>query len=182
MRLRLARRAAVTLTLTSLALVGLAPGVSAAPGFASQQVEPPAADLPAEPAQPLVTFGISPAGPGAPDDRPFLSYGLPPGAQVFDNVTVLNQSNIPLTLLVYGGDALNSAGGGLDITRRSEPNDDLGSWLTVGEAAAGGPVDPSGRSLVEVTVPPQNSTTGRGAVIVPVRISVPVDATPGARR
>lgn len=127
----------------------------------------------------LVTFGIGPAGPERPDQRPYLEYGVQPGSVVLDNVAVVNQSEVPLTLAVYPGDAVNSEGGGLDITQRAQRNQDLGSWVTLGKAVARGTLDPTSRSQTTVTVPPQSARTGRGTVIVPVRIAVPADAAPG---
>lgn len=127
----------------------------------------------------LVTFGIGPAGPERPDQRPYLEYGVQPGSVVLDHVAVVNQSEVPLTLAVYPGDAINSEGGGLDITQRAQRNQDLGAWVTLGRAVAGGTLDPTSRSQTSVTVPPQSSRTGRGTVIVPVRIAVPADAGPG---
>ena len=127
----------------------------------------------------LVTFGIGPAGPERPDQRPYLEYGVQPGSVVLDHVAVVNQSTVPLTLAVYPGDAVNSDSGGLDITQRAQRNRDLGAWVTVGKAVAGGKIDPTSRSQTTVTVPPQSARAGRGTVIVPVRIAVPADAAPG---
>ena len=127
----------------------------------------------------LVTFGIGPAGPERPDQRPYLEYGVQPGSVVLDHVAVVNQSDVPLTLAVYPGDAINSEGGGLDITQRAQRNQDLGSWVTLGRAVASSTPDPTSRSQTTVTVPPQSARTGRGTVVVPVRIAVPADAGPG---
>ena len=129
--------------------------------------------------KPLVTFGIGPAGPKGPDNRPFLTYGVTPGSVVLDNVAVLNQSDVPLELQVYAGDGVNAEGGGLDIRKRAERNSDLGAWVTTGPAVQTGALDPSSRSSTTVTVPPQSSQTGRGQVVVPLRIAVPSDASPG---
>ena len=126
-----------------------------------------------------ITFGIGPAGPERPDQRPYLEYGVQPGSVVLDHVAVVNQSDVPLTLAVYPGDAINSEGGGLDITQRAQRNQDLGSWVTLGRAVASSTPDPTSRSQTTVTVPPQSARTGRGTVIVPVRIAVPADAGPG---
>jgi hypothetical protein len=140
---------------------------------------PPAASAaPTSKGKPLVTFGIGPAGAKLPDNRPYLTFGVTPGTTVLDNVAVFNQSDSPLSLLVYPGDALNSAGGGLDITKRSARNTDLGSWVTLGKAADKAGLDPTSRSQTTVVVPPQGRR-GVGFVIVPVRIAVPADASPG---
>lgn len=152
----------------------------AAAGPAAAAAAPtPSAPSPAPKAGPRVTFGIGPAGPERADERPFLAYGVTPGSQVMDHVAVVNQSDVPLTLLVYAGDGLNAEGGGLDITKRADRNVDLGAWVTLGKAATSGRLDPTSRSATTVTVPPQDKKTGRGTVIVPVRFAVPADASPG---
>jgi len=152
----------------------------AAAGPAAAAAAPaPSAPAPAAKAGPRVTFGIGPAGPERADERPFLAYGVTPGSQLMDHVAVVNQSAVPLTLLVYAGDGLNAEGGGLDITKRADRNVDLGAWVTLGKAASSGRIDPTSRSTMTVTVPPQNAKTGAGTVIVPVRFAVPADASPG---
>ncbi len=138
-----------------------------------------AASPPAVQDKPLVTFGIGPSSAQGSDDRPFLQYGVSPGAVVLDHVAVLNQSDVPLDLQVYAGDGVNTEGGGLDIRKRAERNSDLGAWVTAGDAVRTGALDPTSRSLNRVTVPPQSSTSGRGQVVVPIRIAVPADASPG---
>ena len=142
-------------------------------GFASAGAPPVGQD------KPLVTFGIGPATMQGPDTRPFLQYGVAPGSVVLDSVAVVNQSDVPLDLLVYASDGQNSEAGGLDIRKRADRNADLGAWVTVGAATQTGMLDPSSRSLTTVSVPPQNTQVGQGQVLVPVRIAVPADASPG---
>ena len=159
------------------AALALVAGAAAPGGAAAAERSSPAGRVVQD--KNLVTVGIGPAGPERPDQRPYLEYGVQPGSVVLDHVAVVNQSEVPLTLAVYPGDAINSEGGGLDITQRAQRNQDLGSWVTVGKAAAGGTLDPTSRSQTTVTVPPQSARTGRGTVVVPVRIAVPADAAPG---
>ena len=167
------RRLSLVLALASALLCAAAGPAAAAAAPA------PSAPAPAAKAGPRVTFGIGPAGPERADERPFLAYGVTPGSQLMDHVAVVNQSDVPLTLLVYAGDGLNAEGGGLDITKRADRNVDLGAWVTLGKAASSGRLDPTSRSTTTVTVPPQNAKTGAGTVIVPLRFAVPADASPG---
>ena len=171
----------VSATGSRLALLGAALALvagAAAPGAAAAAERSSSAGRAVQD-KGLVTFGIGPAGPERPDQRPYLEYGVQPGSVVLDHVAVVNQSDVPLTLAVYPGDAINSEGGGLDITQRAQRNQDLGSWVTLGSAVTSGRLDPTSRSQTTVTVPPQSARTGRGTVIVPVRIAVPADAGPG---
>lgn len=138
----------------------------------------PAAPAPAAQGKGLITFGIGPSGAIKPDNRPYLTYGVSAGSTVQDNVAIFNQSDTPLTLLVYPGDGINTEGGGLDIVKRSARNTDIGAWVTVGDDSKKAGLDPTSRSQVTVTVPPQSSK-GVGFVVVPVRIAVPADASPG---
>jgi hypothetical protein len=117
----------------------------------------------------LVTFGIAPASSGVADQRAYLTYGVTPGAVVFDAVALVNQSDQPLDLLVYAADGVNAEGGGLDVRPRAEASTDIGSWVTVA-----GEQEP-----VRVSVPPQDAEAGRGEVVLPFEVAVPANATPG---
>lgn len=117
--------------------------------------------------EPLVTFGIGPAGAERPDPRAFLGYGLAPGAQITDNVAVFNQSDTPLTLQLYAADAVAAEDGGLDVLPGATASTDVGSWVQLGTSAR------------TVTVPAQSVERGVGSVVVPVTISVPATAIPG---
>lgn len=121
------------------------------------------ADEPAP--QDLVSFGVSPAGPELPDQRPYLAYSVAPGMVVHDFVAVLNQDDQPIGLDVYGGDVIMAEGGGLTVRIDQEADTDAGAWVTVERA--------------RVDVAPQTPETGVGYQIVPFSISVPADARPG---
>jgi hypothetical protein len=163
-----ARRAAALAA--ALAFVG-AGAASAAP----RTVVPHAADKPGD----RVTFGIGPGGQAFVDRRSFVSYAAPPGGQLLDRVAIYNQSDQPLDLLVYSSDAENTRSGELAITPRDQQNHDLGAWVLVGQAAETGTLAVNARSMIRVHVPPQSPTTGVGRVVVPMRVVVPTDATPG---
>lgn len=126
-----------------------------------------------------VTFGIGPGGQAYVDHRSFLTYSAPPGGQLLDRVAIFNQSDQRLDMLVYPSDALNTQTGALDLRPRAERNTEMGAWITLGQDSRTGRVVPSARSLVRVSVPPQSRAKGIGKVIVPIRVIVPQDASPG---
>jgi Bacterial protein of unknown function (DUF916) len=105
------------------------------------------------------TFAVQPATAGKPDARAYLSYSATPGAIIKDQVAIRNYSEHPLTLRVYAGDAFNAPDGGFDLQAAAATPVDLGAWISVDQH--------------EVTVPARSST------ILPIRITVPADATPG---
>jgi len=153
--------------LAAVVLVSLVAGPAAARSTGKH------AEGPAE----RVTFGLGPGGQAFIDERATLTYTVPPGGEVVDRVAVFNQSNQKLPLLVYAADAVNSESGKLDAQPRAAQPQDLGGWVRLGAHANGVPV--KGRSLVQVSVPAQNRTKGIGKVLLPIRISVPRDASPG---
>lgn len=112
----------------------------------------------------LVTFGLKAASAGTPDPRGYLSMSAAPGAVIYDTIAVVNQSDEPLELDVYSADAVNAADGAIGLPDRSQAPTGPGTWVTV--------------NADHVTVPPQ-SDEGFGYVLVPVTITIPVDAEPG---
>jgi len=114
----------------------------------------------------LVTFGVQPGTASGPDGRPYFSYGVTPGASVFDHAAVLNYSDVPLTLRVYATDGLNTSAGGLTLLPAAQRPVDTGAWLSLGTHP------------VSVRVPARHS--GRpGEVLVPFELAVPTKAAPG---
>ncbi|GAA2993734.1 WxL protein peptidoglycan domain-containing protein [Actinokineospora diospyrosa] len=105
------------------------------------------------------TFGVRPATAQAPDNRPNFSYSATPGAVVVDYVAVSNVSNDPLSLKLYPNDAFNTPDGGFDLLASNAKSVDVGAWVTVDSG--------------QVEVP------GRTTKIVPFRLSIPPNATPG---
>lgn len=163
----------VGLAVMATALTVFTGSASATPGSDDPALDPPpgagAEDPEATTDEDLVTFGIGPASGDSADQRPYITYGVAPGAVVFDSIAVINQSDQPLDLLVYAADGVTAEGGGLDVRERADASTDLGSWVTIAEEA--GPV--------AVSVPPQSDETGRGEVVLPIQIAVPQNATPG---
>jgi hypothetical protein len=126
-----------------------------------------------------VTFGIGPGGQAYADRRAFVTYAAPPGGQLLDRVAIYNQSNHPLDLLVYASDASNARDGALGLKPRAARNTESGAWVLLGDAAERGQLAVDARSTVRVHVPPQSRAKGIGRVVLPMRVVVPTDATPG---
>lgn len=143
----------------------LASGSTAAAGAAAPAPTPEASSQADAGTAPLVTFGISPASGGRPDTRSYVALTAPPGSVVYDDIAVLNQSDVPLDLDVYAADVANDKAGTLGLPARSVAPSRAGSWLTLGAST--------------VSVAPQSTTDGIGFVVVPVTITIPADAEPG---
>ncbi len=114
----------------------------------------------------VVSWGLSPAGVDAPDQRPYIAYEVAPGTVVYDHVAVLNIDDQPIDLALYSGDTLQGDDGGIGVRSQQEQNLDMGSWISFDEA---GPVD----------VGPQVEGKGFGYTVVPFTVTVPPDAQPG---
>src|SRR5450631_2237410 len=80
-----------------------------------------------------VTFGIGPAATsGAVGLRSSFSFGVTPGAQASDRVTVFNYSLVPLQLAVYTVQAENTKDGAIGFSSATAAPSDIASWLSVG--------------------------------------------------
>jgi hypothetical protein len=163
---------AAAFTGSLLMAAGFMPPVSAAtPSPTTKPNAGAAGAAPApSPAPPEVTWGIGPASSAGGNQRPYLSFGVTPGAQASDRVAVLNYSLIPLSLSVYPVLADNNADtGAIGFLGQNDPLSDVASWLTVGSSRP-----------VLVTVPGRpNSLSPPGQVILPVKLLVPLNAQPG---
>ena len=153
------RRPALVPSLVLGALLGLG---SLAPAAAADDAQDPAD----EPAPDLVSFGISPAGPERPDDRPYVSLVAPAGAVVYEHVALLNQDEDPVSLDVYATDVVMADGAGLTARVRTDVSTDAGSWISIS-----GPTD--------VEVAAQTAESGYGWAVVPFSVTIPADAEPG---
>jgi hypothetical protein len=112
------------------------------------------------------TFGVQPAHDNAPDARAAFTFGVTPGATVDDEVAVLNFSTKPLVLGVYATDAFTSSDGGFSLLTSKQRPRDAGAWVSLGTA----------RQTVHV---PARSADAPGEVIVPFRVTIPANASPG---
>lgn len=123
-------------------------------------VPPAVADTQDEP----VTWTIEPSGAEAGDSRISLRHAVDPGETVSDHVVVTNFGPGEATFRVYAGDGVVGGDGSFDLLPTGEPPVDGGSWIAIG---------PDGAEEVELTLAAEESQ------ILPIRIAVPEDATPG---
>jgi len=107
------------------------------------------------------TFGIEPSGPNGPNGLGYFSLSATPGATATEYVAIRNYSLHPLTLTLGESDAVNTPTGSFALLPSSQPSKDVGSWLKI----------PA--SMRKVSVRP------RGTVVVPFRVEIPSNATPG---
>jgi hypothetical protein len=91
--------------------------------------------------------------------RAFINATLTPGKAYDDSVTVANYTTAPLTFNLYGADAVNTAGDGLSLRRRTDSQVAMGQWIHL----------PYSRLVVPA----------HGASTVPFSILPPARATPG---
>jgi hypothetical protein len=153
---------------------GLAPATSATAKSPSPATKPSTGTAAVAPtpsgAPPEVTWGIGPAVTAGADERPYFSFGVTPGAQANDHVTVVNYSATALNLSVYAVLADNNADtGAIGFVSGSDTPADAASWLTVGSSRP-----------VAVTVPGRpNSSAPPGHLTLPVKLVVPLNAQPG---
>ena len=155
-------------------VVLLAALAGAGPAAAATAVAAPIAGLPGgartsgaltlAPANPSAaneqrTFGIQPASRTKPDARSRFTYSATPGAALTDYVAVSNVSSATLTLRLYASDAFNTTDGGFDLLPRTRKPVDAGAWVVLRSHS--------------VTLKP------RARAIVPFRLAIPANATPG---
>jgi hypothetical protein len=152
----------------SSAAFAATPSPSATPSASATPAT--ATPTPGKTTTPQVTWGIGPTVATGANERPFFSFGVTPGAQASDHVTVVNYSTTALTLNVYAVLANNNADtGAVGFESSSVAPVDAASWLTVG----------SSRPDV-VTVPGRPSGSAPpGQVTLPVKLVVPLNAQPG---
>lgn len=113
-----------------------------------------------------VTFGVAPVTAPGTSGRSSFSYGVSPGGSLTDKVAVLNYSRQPLTLQVYPADATPTQDGTFAVKLRQQRATDAGSWIRLGSPAP----------TVRV---PARGASGPGAVLVPMQVTVPLNASPG---
>jgi hypothetical protein len=150
-RMRTAIELAIGLLVCSVSLACMLPPASAATAS-----KPPT----------RVTFGVEPASARGADGRPYFSFGVTPGAIVFDHAAVLNYSSIPLSLQLYATDAIETSQGGFGLLPASARPTGAGSWISL----------PPRFATVRV---PAESAKSPGQVVVPFVVRVPDHAAPG---
>ncbi|TPW13468.1 MAG: hypothetical protein FD127_2003 [Acidimicrobiaceae bacterium] len=108
------------------------------------------------------SWTLTPGGSADGDQagsRPNLAYQVDPGTVIEDTVIVYNLGNVPMRFRIYATDAFNNDDGEFDLLPGEDVPVDVGSWVTLAQQ--------------DMVLPP-----GKQAV-VPITITVPVDATPG---
>jgi hypothetical protein len=140
-----------------LAVLATAPGYVLPGGHAS--AAPTTATPTTAAPDPTRTFGVQTATGNAPDRRGRYTYSATPGASLTDRIAIRNYGNQPLTLRVYASDAFNTPDGGFDLLAAGRRSVDTGAWVKPG--------------VSQVTVP------AKGMAIVPFRLAIPANATPG---
>ncbi|GMA30830.1 hypothetical protein [Litorihabitans aurantiacus] len=140
------------------ALLTLAPAASAA-SAAPQNPDG------AAPSAGATTWSLGPAGQDGPDSRTSLRFEIDPGGSGEDRVALRNFSDRAVTFDVYPSDGVVTADGVFDVLPPGAPPQAAGSWVAVGDGAPG--------ESVQVTV---DAVTD---VVLPVRLDVPADVTPG---
>jgi len=91
--------------------------------------------------------------------RAFINATLMPGKAYVDSVTVANYTTAPLTFNLYGADAVNTAGDGLSLRRRTDLQVGMGKWIRL--------------PYSQLVVPARSNS------VVPFSIVPPAQATPG---
>jgi hypothetical protein len=110
-----------------------------------------------------LTFGVQPASAAKPDGRAAYRYSVTPGGRLTDHVAVRNFSAAPLVVSVYVTDALNVEGDGFGLLPAATKPVDVGTWFGVERS----------RGATRLTVP------AKGTTILPLALTVPLDAQPG---
>lgn len=126
-------------------------GLVLAPTLAASAANPPT---------PAITWSVEASGPHGNDGRLSFAYAVNPGSEIDDYVAVDNLGKAAQTFSIYGTDAINEADtGAFSLLPAAQKPKDVGSWITTATS--------------KITIP-----AGKTAII-PFRILVPSDATPG---
>jgi hypothetical protein len=106
------------------------------------------------------TWSVYPTTTANSTPRSAFSFDVAAGATLTDSVTIENAGKQPLRMQLYPADAFNAkGGGGFALRQQDEPNNDVGSWVTL--------------SKTTVTIAPGKD------VSIPFTMTVPRTATPG---
>ncbi|WP_327589797.1 hypothetical protein OHA25_24320 [Nonomuraea sp. NBC_00507] len=112
----------------------------------------------ATPSDADITWSVVPADANGPDGRSVIDLELAGGQQVIEHVAVINRSTQPVDFGIDANDGYLTSKGYFDMRPSDAEPVDGGAWLEV----------------------PDKVTTAAGATsVVPVKVSIPQNATPG---
>ncbi|MEX0152309.1 hypothetical protein [Microbacterium sp. LMI1-1-1.1] len=137
---------------------GPAAAAVTAPGSAAVAAPGSAAVAPASAA--AAQWSVAPANADGPDGRISLRHTIDPGGSATDAIAVTNLGTEPATYTVAAGDGVVGDDGAFDIAAGAP--EDSGAWITLEGAPDG-----------TVAVAPGETR------VLPLRIDVPADVTPG---
>ncbi len=127
-------------------------GLAVAPAISAAAADAPPANTP--------TWSVQASGPTGSDGRLSFAYGVNPGTEIDDFVSVSNLGATAQTFNVYGTDGITlKDGGAFSLLTAAQKPKDVGAWLTT--------------KSNRLTIQPGQTA------IVPFVILVPSDATPG---
>ncbi|MER7440007.1 WxL protein peptidoglycan domain-containing protein [Micromonospora avicenniae] len=106
-----------------------------------------------------VTWTVRTASNSYGATRSSYSYNVNPGGTIEDGMVVANRGKTPLNLTVYAADGFTTDAGQLDLLTRDKKSVAIGAWVHPDSAS--------------VAIKPGKTAT------VPIKISVPDNATPG---
>jgi hypothetical protein len=102
-------------------------------GFAASTAGPAAADE----SKPKQLFGVQAGAYGKTTlSQNHFTYAVGPGARVEDAIFLLNFTDHPIDLDVYGADLLSADGGGTAPAQKDQPQHGVGAWLTLDRTRA----------------------------------------------
>jgi hypothetical protein len=120
----------------------------------------PAAAAGTPPAGTTPTWSVQASGASGSDGRLSFAYGVNPGTEIDDYVSVSNLGATPQTFSVYGTDAITLRdNGAFSLLTAAQKPKDVGAWITT--------------KTNSISVAPGQTA------IIPFVILVPSDATPG---
>ena len=106
-------------------------------------------------------FGIIPAQDSDGDSRSlgYFAHNLEPGADLFDEALVVNESTLPVNLQIYVAEAMTAINGGTAFGHRNDDPSGSAGWIEL--------------DAQDISLQPGETR------LVPFTITVPADAAPG---
>lgn len=167
---RALRRLATATVLSGVVLASAIPAVAAPPG-GSQSPSPGSSHNGSSvtasnhKSRHHITFGIAPATPGHVDGRTYFEYRLIPGMTYRDHFVVTNHDAKPVTLTLSAADLSNGTNGEITVGATGKSATDAGKWIAI-------------QHTPSLTIRAASSHAP-GQAVIPFRVAVPKNATPG---